>query len=277
MPTTRTLVAVAAYAALALLTTSTAFAIEKCKVKVDKKTGVINVDASGLGGPLTWGATSGSETNTFFNGGTCITGDKAKRCQLANPATLAGKTPPAGCTVYLSDGVTPCSAWISGCSPGARSAAGALLKDANGVLIGTVLDGFGSDVLRNENGTNVRLFVNTSGNGFLNQGALFYLTATCSGPVYAFPDASMVKNVTVYGTTGYYAPTTSSTQTFQSSLQFGQGFLSQTDCDNNFGAGNSTFVAPDACCWLFSGTTAMGPAQTIDLSTLATPFHVEVQ
>ena len=72
---------------------SPALAIDKCKVKVDKKTGVLLVDASGVGGPLTWGEASGSETNSFFNSGTCVAGDKAKRCQVADPMTLASKTP----------------------------------------------------------------------------------------------------------------------------------------------------------------------------------------
>jgi hypothetical protein len=263
---------------IVLLTISSASAIDKCKVKVDKKTGVINVDASGLGGPLLWGPASGSETNAFFNAGTCIAGDKAKRCQLASPATLAAKTAPSGCTLYLTDGVTPCSAWISGCSPGARSAAGALLKDANGVLIGTVLDGYGSDILRNENGTTLHFVVNGSGNGFFSSGQLYYLTNNCTGTDYALPDPSMVKPVSVHGTTGYYAPTTSSSQTFLSILTwYGQSYLSQTDCDNNFGVGNATFVGPDSCCWFYSNLVPLGPPQTIDLSVFTTPFAVEVQ
>jgi hypothetical protein len=102
-------------ACVLLLTASNASAIVKCKVKVDKKTGVINVDATEVGGPLTWGPASGQETNVFVNDATCNVGGKAKRCNLAAPATLAAKTAPPGCTIYLADGVAPCSAWIPYC------------------------------------------------------------------------------------------------------------------------------------------------------------------
>lgn len=278
MSPSRSLVVTTLTAVVVLLTVSTASAIDKCKVKVDKKTGVIMVDAAGVGGPLLWGSASGQETNTFFNTGTCVAGDKAKRCQLANPATLAAKTAPAGCTLYLADGVAPCTAWISGCSPGARSAAGALVKDATGVLIGTAFSPTGQEVMRNEGGTILRLLLTLDGSGFYNYGALFYLSANCTGPVVSFPDGSMVKPVTVYGPTGYYPPVVTSVQTFQSSLQFNQtSYANQTDCDNNFGVGISTFVAPNACCYPFSGTTALGTAQTIDVSVFAPPFTVELQ
>ena len=70
-------------ATLLVAAASPAFAIDKCKVKVDKKTGVVLVDAAGVGGPLTWGEAVGSETNAFFNSGTCVAGDKAKKCQIA--------------------------------------------------------------------------------------------------------------------------------------------------------------------------------------------------
>ncbi len=48
---------IAALTAVAVFSTSlsTAHAIDRCKVKVDKRTGVILVDAGGVGGPLTWG------------------------------------------------------------------------------------------------------------------------------------------------------------------------------------------------------------------------------
>jgi hypothetical protein len=95
-------------------------AIDKCKAKVDKRTGVISVDALGVGGPLLWGATQGNETNPFFNEGTCNGGASWKRCQLGDPNTLAAKTPPPACTLYLDDGVAPCSVWIGGCTPGPR-------------------------------------------------------------------------------------------------------------------------------------------------------------
>jgi hypothetical protein len=262
-----------------LLTASDASAIIKCKVKVDKKTGVINVDATDVGGPLTWGPASGQETNTFFNDATCNVGGKAKRCNLASTATLASKTPPAACTIYLADGVAPCAAWIPGCSPGARSDAGALVKDANGLLIGTALDPSGQAALRNEAGTLVRLPIIGDGSGFFTYGAFVFTSSDCTGAPVMAADASMVKTVSVIGTTGYYAPTSTSNTTINSNLQMAQYiYTSQTDCDNNFGLGASTFVPPYGCCLSpYLGSGQLGPAQSIDLSVFATPFKVELQ
>lgn len=100
----------------ALIAAGPADAIDKCKVKVGK-TGVIAVTAVGVSGTLRWGTGAGSETETFFNAGTCVSGTTAKGCQLADPATLAAKTPPNGCTLYLDDDGAPCSVWIRGCTP----------------------------------------------------------------------------------------------------------------------------------------------------------------
>jgi hypothetical protein len=264
---------------LALLVAPTdVSAIDKCKVKVDKRTGVINVDASPVGGPLAWGAASGSENNAFFNDATCNVGGKAKKCQLANPATLAAKTPPPGCTLYLNDGVAPCSAWIPGCSPGARSDAGALVKDANGLLLGTTLDPNGQSALRNEGGTLVRLAIAYDGSGFVTFGGFLFASANCSGTPLLGADPAMVKQVNAIGTTGYYAPVATSTQSFSSNLQIaGTLYASQTDCDNNFGVGFSTHVPPYGCCLAAGGSGPLGTAQSIDLSSFTPPFKVELQ
>ena len=265
-------------ACVLLLTASHASAIVKCKVKVDKKTGVINVDATEVGGPLTWGPASGQETNVFVNDATCNVGGKAKRCNLAAPATLAAKTAPPGCTIYLADGVAPCSAWIPYCSPGARSAAGGVVKDVNGVVLGTALDSNGQ-AIRDVAGTLLRLPVSFDGTGFISPfGGFLFTSANCSGAPLLPTDPSMVKNVTVIGTMGYYGPTSTSTQSFNSNLQIaGPSYASQTDCDNNFGIGNSTFLPPDGCCLSQSGSGTFGTAQSIDLSIFTPPFRVELQ
>jgi hypothetical protein len=110
------LLAVAATLALALGAGS-ARAAERCKVKIDKKTGVLEVSASDVdAATLLWGEDPGAVTSAFFDA-TCIEGAKAKGCTLADPASLAAKTPPAGCTLHLSDANGPCSAWIAGCTP----------------------------------------------------------------------------------------------------------------------------------------------------------------
>ncbi len=103
-----------------LAATVPAGAIDKCKAKVDKKTGVISVDIAGAAGQVLWGATQGNEANAFFNEVGCNLGASWKRCQIGDPATLASKTPPPACTLYLDDGATPCEVWISGCTPGPR-------------------------------------------------------------------------------------------------------------------------------------------------------------
>jgi hypothetical protein len=41
-------------------------------------------------------------------------------CRLGPRGTLAAKTPPASCTLYLSDGEETCSTWVRFCSPGLR-------------------------------------------------------------------------------------------------------------------------------------------------------------
>lgn len=280
MTRTATLVFWALVVTAAILSdVSTAGAITSCKVVVDKPTGVILAFARGVSGPLFWGESPGAETNSFFNGGTCTVGTKAKRCELADPLTLAAKTPPAACTLYLDDGVAPCSAWIPGCSPAVRSNHAPVVRDANGVLIGTLVDLNGGPlVIRNEGGTKVYLYVDNSGNGFGGYGGvLHYTSSDCTGTALMFVDAAMVKNVVIYQGVGHYPPGSGSNQNIQSSRYF-QGVLyaSQLDCDNNFGAGNSTFIPPDACCYpqSFSGTA--GPPQIINLNTFVPPFTVDM-
>jgi len=100
-------------------------AAEKCKVKVDKKDGTILFSATGVGGTLTWGEESGSETNPFSNDLACIAGGLAKKCRLGETAETGRITPPALCTLYVADsGGNDCSAYIKGCTPGVRSVPG---------------------------------------------------------------------------------------------------------------------------------------------------------
>lgn len=107
-------------------------AIDSCKIKVDKKTGVIYFSAKNLSpaasdgtpGFLQWkvGATAdyGYE---FFDPACRNTGTlKATKCTLGDPAGLQSKTPPSDCTLYVEDNgdLTSCSVWIPGCQPAAR-------------------------------------------------------------------------------------------------------------------------------------------------------------
>ncbi len=111
---------IVAAAVACMLGADTVHAINKCKVKVDNKTGVLLVSASGVGGVLKWGGALGQETNTFFNDVACLVGGKAKKCELADPATLAAETAPADCRIYLDDGVAACNVRVKGCMPGPR-------------------------------------------------------------------------------------------------------------------------------------------------------------
>ena len=112
----------ACLAAALCLSSQSALGVDKCKVKQDKKTGVILVAAKGVSGPLTWGPEAGEEDSAFFNDSQCVVGTSAKGCVLADPATVAAATPPATCAIHLSDGSQDCSAWVPGCTPGVRPA-----------------------------------------------------------------------------------------------------------------------------------------------------------
>jgi hypothetical protein len=98
------------------------FALDKCKATINGSDGTIEVSAINVQGSLQWGDSAGQETNSFFNVGSCVAGGAAKKCVFGDVGTLARITPPAGCTVHLSDGVGPtCSAYIKRCTPGART------------------------------------------------------------------------------------------------------------------------------------------------------------
>jgi hypothetical protein len=153
-----------------------------------------------------------------------------------------------------------------------------LVKDVNGVVIGTALDSNGQ-AIRDVAGTLLRMPVAFDGTGFVTPfGAFLFSSANCSGTPLLPADPSMVKTVSTLGTTGYYAPTSVSLQSFNSNLQIAaNNYASQTDCDNNFGLGNSTFVPPNGCCLNASGSGSFGTAQSIDLSVFTPPFKIELQ
>lgn len=272
---TRTLVPIVTALAVLLLGASPGYAIDKCKVKVDKKTGVIQVDASGVGGPLTWGSQSGSETNSFFNAGSCVTGDKAKRCQLADPSTLASKTAPDGCTLYLADTVLSCSAWIPGCSPGARHDSGLVVNDANGLFVGNAAREDATRATRDIAGSAVGLPLLYSGGGFENSGYLYFLSSDCSGPPMMLPQVALVLQAAVFGNTAYIPPVTGTAQNAGSYMVILAGTTSQAACDGYYGPG-LTFVAPTGCCAAPGFPSTYGTPTTMDLTPFVPPFKVVV-
>ena len=94
-------------------------AVSKCKVKVDKKTGVITVSAAAVGNNPLWGGFAGSEGAAFSDIGTCFAGGKLKSCHLGSPGDPKEITPPSSCRIHVvDDGPDDCSAIVPGCTIG---------------------------------------------------------------------------------------------------------------------------------------------------------------
>lgn len=262
--------------AFCLAAASEAPAIDSCKAKIDKKTGVVLVDATNVGGPLLWGGSAGNETTAMFNAGTCVASGKAKKCQLADPATLAAKTPPAGCTVYLDDGAADCSAWVSGCTPGPRQSAGAIVKDSTGAVIGYSAEAFAQYLVHDTGSALVRLTTNMDGSGFSASGYAYFTSSDCSGTALLPADNNMVKLAHVESNSvAYYGPSTVSPQMLGSNIAYLEGINDQAGCDGYFGPGR-TFVAPHGCCWTFGFPQPMGPAVSVNLAAFVPPFTTEI-
>lgn len=106
--------------ALGIVFAVPAEAIDKCKVKIDNKSGVVLVSATGVQGPLKWGNEADQVVTDVFEA-SCVSAGKAKNCTLADPTTAEAMRPPERCTLYLGDDAMPCSAYIKGCTPGVRT------------------------------------------------------------------------------------------------------------------------------------------------------------
>lgn len=269
--------AAAALAAVSIAFASPSLAVEKCKVKVDSHTGVISLSASGVSGTLLWGSESGSEDNAFFNP-SCVSGDMAKGCQLADPATLASKTPPAGCTVHLADASSSCSVWIRGCSPGQRDAApgGALVfKDASGKIVGAS-DDAGNDWIRQDGSALLRIPMQ-GGSNFQITGAYYYPTSDCSGPASIAALYGAIRDVVIHNSNGpvYYGSGAGVSTSVLSTLQAGVMINSPLDCSLNFPG--STFVAPNGCCSPYLATFPLVTPTAADLSNVAFPIAPALQ
>jgi len=275
---------VAVTAAMAvLLCSSTAQAITKCSVKVDKKTGVIGVKAAGVGGPLLWGNTAASVASSFFNGGTCVVATNAKSCQLADPSSLAAKTPPAGCTLYLDDGVAPCSAWIAGCSPAPRAASSVVWKDVSDNLIGVENEN-GGEVIRDDGTAILRIPILADRSGFgqpVGGAFAFHNSADCTGAKYTIEAPTTLRVAQYFGsgaTQAFYTQGASSLQSLNSYSNAFSPLIDQSLCDLYFGGGNSTYLGGTSCCITnFSGSYPMYTMVPTDLSAFTGPFHLEVQ
>ncbi len=96
-------------------------AAEKCKAKVDSKSGEIQVSAKNVGANPLWGVATAAASTVFDNEGTCFGDGKLKKCTLGATDTLAAKTPPGGCEIFVTDdSAVECSAFVKGCTPAVR-------------------------------------------------------------------------------------------------------------------------------------------------------------
>ena len=133
--------------ALSLVLASQALALEACRARIDPRTGLIQVQAAKVGGPILWRATPVATGSPLFDS-SCVKHARAAQCLLADPTTVAARTPPAACTLYLTDGVADCSTWVQGCLPGSRTA-----LDLAGTIVGTWLLHQGGTITFNADGS----------------------------------------------------------------------------------------------------------------------------
>lgn len=137
-PTTQTILAVTAFAVLALAAVPAVHAADGCKVKIDTKTGAIQFSAKDVRGILRWGDSLGLAVHPFADAD-CVKNGKATKCELGAPGTADQITPPELCRLVVKDvgGGASCSAFIKGCTPGVRPG-GAAASAPGGAKAGVV-------------------------------------------------------------------------------------------------------------------------------------------
>jgi hypothetical protein len=161
---------------------------------------------------------------------------------------------------------------------------GAVWRDANGAFVGSAEyfstggNGGASLYLRGPGGE-ACLYggLNVSGNLPPSSGSVSFTSNDCSGQELLNRSEQNPTNgfqIRGVGVT-YCGPTTAPSITLHSSLHW--PFANQAACDSTFGAGNATFVSPDACCSPQTFTDKYGPVIKIDLSGFVQPFHIDVQ
>jgi hypothetical protein len=96
-------------------------ALDACKLAVDKKDGTLLLRAKDVSGTLRWGYDAQGVVGVFDNANTCLVGTTARGCTLGGPDTAERVTPPPLCTVHLADDSGTCTAFVKGCTPGART------------------------------------------------------------------------------------------------------------------------------------------------------------
>lgn len=141
-------------------------AVDRCQAWVRRSDGTIFVTANDITGALKYGDTPGTCTSTFVNDPPCVAGDRARNCRLGAEATLAGRTPPADCTIDLCDGgATTCEAYVRGCTPAVGGGGGGVLPTctgnevltSNGTLLSCVAPSPTDISVRVDNSTNISI------------------------------------------------------------------------------------------------------------------------
>jgi len=94
-----------------------AFGIENCKAVTNRKSGLIEVSASGVQGTPHWGIDAEAAEGSFGNFGACSTGERLKGCTLFDPDVAAAVSPPNSCILYVSDDSGFCKVFIRDCKP----------------------------------------------------------------------------------------------------------------------------------------------------------------
>lgn len=159
--------------------------------------------------------------------------------------------------------------------PAGPATPGLMMRDANGVLIGTILDANDATdperfrLLLKVEGTLVTAYAETS--GFVSTGgnAFAYESADCSGqPFYATERTSVpVVPGDVRGGTLTFQKEPVTTHSFGSALNF----LTSAECSSSEGS----FTPPNRCCFTTPWTGTGSSFGTLDLSLFTPPFHAE--
>jgi hypothetical protein len=150
---------------------------------------------------------------------------------------------------------------------------GAHLKDTNGLDIGHLM---GPDqVTVSVGGVDTLAFVDRD--GFTPIGTLYFTSLDCTGQGLVHSSLNGVLPICWSdGTTAWVVPRSgASLTTNNSERRLSREFVSQAGCDTFFGAGNSTFTAPNGCCLSQLSTQELAsPASTGALPSVVPPFSV---
>jgi hypothetical protein len=107
--------------AIALVVATQGWAIDDCKARISPKNGAVQLSGRNVGGDLLFSLDGTGAGTAFANEPTCVANGNANKCELGAGGSLAQITPPAACTLFVSDSAgAECSAFVRGCIPGIR-------------------------------------------------------------------------------------------------------------------------------------------------------------